>query len=262
MLRAANHSLAAENDMLRRWLRPFAQIASPKLSWAMVEYCIEGDPEKQALQAPQMQRAFNRAADALREDVPAGESADTSRLDLPDWVVNAKPHAPQASAVSEGAQPVGYFQRDDPEGCRWSQVSDALKGDPDIFALYKRPTARAEGDATLFCDLRSDEEKSNFFLSGQGYSSGVIAKAIQNDVAMAYHRCAEYAKAMRAEGGEAVALPSWFEAFLVNVCEIPDRNSPEDEPEAIVATLAELRDCALSAIENAARDAQAGKEGV
>ena len=45
----------------------------------------------------------------------------------------------------------------------------------------------------LFCDLRSDEEKANFFLSGRAYETGVIAKAIQNDVAMAYHRCAEFA---------------------------------------------------------------------
>jgi len=47
----------------------------------------------------------------------------------------------------------------------------------------------------LFCDLRTDEEKADFFLSGQGYSTGVIAKAVQNDVAMAYRRCAEYKKA-------------------------------------------------------------------
>ena len=54
----------------------------------------------------------------------------------------------------------------------------------------------------LFCDMKTDEEKSNFFLSGRGYETGVIAAAIQNDVAMAYHRCAEYQKeieALRAE---------------------------------------------------------------
>jgi hypothetical protein len=44
-------------------------------------------------------------------------------------------------------------------------------------------------------------------------------------------------------------LPAWFDTFLTNVCEIPDRNSPEDEPEAIVATPEELRSCALNAIE-------------
>lgn len=44
----------------------------------------------------------------------------------------------------------------------------------------------------LFCDLKTDEEKANFFLSGRGYETGVIALAIQNDVAMAYQRCAEY----------------------------------------------------------------------
>ncbi len=46
----------------------------------------------------------------------------------------------------------------------------------------------------LFCDLKTDEEKSAFFLSGRGYETGVIAASIQNDVAMAYHRCAEYQK--------------------------------------------------------------------
>jgi hypothetical protein len=44
-------------------------------------------------------------------------------------------------------------------------------------------------------------------------------------------------------------LPEWFDAFLVNACEIPDRNSPDDEPNAIVATLYELRQCAINAIE-------------
>lgn len=44
----------------------------------------------------------------------------------------------------------------------------------------------------LFCDLRTDKEKSAFFLSGRAYETGVIARALQNDVAMAYHRCSEY----------------------------------------------------------------------
>lgn len=49
----------------------------------------------------------------------------------------------------------------------------------------------------------------------------------------------------------ASTLPSWFDAFLVNVCELSDRNSPENEPNAIVATPEELRSCALNAIEQA-----------
>ena len=50
----------------------------------------------------------------------------------------------------------------------------------------------------LFSYLKTDQEKSAFFLSGRGYETGVIAPAIQNDVAMAYHRCAEYAKEVQA----------------------------------------------------------------
>ncbi|MDN7803151.1 hypothetical protein [Burkholderia gladioli] len=47
----------------------------------------------------------------------------------------------------------------------------------------------------------------------------------------------------------ASGLPAWFDTFLTNVCEIPDRNSPVGEPDAIIATLDELKNCALNAIE-------------
>jgi hypothetical protein len=65
--------------------------------------------------------------------------------------------------------------------------------------IYAAPAEQCA--ATLFCDLKSDAEKSNFFLSGRAYETGVIARAIQNDVAMAYHRCAEYAKQRAANKG-------------------------------------------------------------
>lgn len=56
---------------LRRALRPFADLATPPLSWAMVEHCVKDDPEKQTLQRPQMQRAFNRAAQVYAETATA-----------------------------------------------------------------------------------------------------------------------------------------------------------------------------------------------
>ena len=46
----------------------------------------------------------------------------------------------------------------------------------------------------LFCDCKTDAEKSAFFLSGRAVETGVIAAAISNDVAMAYHRCDEFKK--------------------------------------------------------------------
>ena len=54
----------------------------------------------------------------------------------------------------------------------------------------------------LFCDCKTDKEKANFFLSGRAVETGIVAPAISNDVAMAYHRCAEFQKeidALRAE---------------------------------------------------------------
>ena len=46
----------------------------------------------------------------------------------------------------------------------------------------------------LFCDCKTDEEKSNFILSGRAVETGIIAPAISNEVAMAYHRCAQLKK--------------------------------------------------------------------
>jgi hypothetical protein len=106
MLRAANHSLADENARLRRRLRPFAALANPRLSWAMVEYCIDGDPEKQTLQTPQMQRAFNRAAEALADELPSHVPVDCDALDLPDWIKNAKPPVPEQPASEQQAAPL------------------------------------------------------------------------------------------------------------------------------------------------------------
>lgn len=68
----------------------------------------------------------------------------------------------------------------------------------------------------LFCDMKTDEEKAAFFLSGRGYETGVIAHSIQNDVAMAYHRCAEYKKelaALRAAGQKPISAYT---------CTVPD----------------------------------------
>ena len=61
----------------------------------------------------------------------------------------------------------------------------------------------AENRSQLFCDLKTDEEKATFFLTGRGYETGVIAKEIQNDVALAYHLSAEYAKELQALRKEA-----------------------------------------------------------
>jgi hypothetical protein len=49
----------------------------------------------------------------------------------------------------------------------------------------------------LFIDCKTDEEKYNFFLSGQGYETGVIAASIQNDVAMSYKRCVSFQDELR-----------------------------------------------------------------
>lgn len=74
----------------------------------------------------------------------------------------------------------------------------------------------------LFCDLKTDEEKAQFFLSGRGYGTGVIAHSIQNDVAMAYHRCAEFKKELAALQAENDRLTSYYKNGIdcfANPCE-------------------------------------------
>ena len=72
----------------------------------------------------------------------------------------------------------------------------------------------------------------------------------------------DFAILARAVASPATAsgLPAWFDTFLTNVCEIPDRNSPVGEPDAIIATLNELKHCALNAIEECAGDVPAAAE--
>ncbi|MEF3066344.1 hypothetical protein [Pandoraea apista] len=94
------------------------------------------------------------------------------------------------------------------------------------------------------------------------FLSGAIAEALEN----ARYECTENQEmwdvtlaaaptpAAQSAGQEA-ALPSWWPDFIQNVCELPDRTSPDDEPDAMVATAQELEDCALRAIEDAAEDA-------
>ena len=44
-------------------------------------------------------------------------------------------------------------------------------------------------------------------------------------------------------------IDDWFDDFYLMLCELPDRTSPEDDPEAIVASREELRTCIEVAIQ-------------
>jgi len=46
----------------------------------------------------------------------------------------------------------------------------------------------------LWGDLETDEEKVNFLIAGRGFETGIIAKAIQHEVAMAVHFRSEIMK--------------------------------------------------------------------
>ena len=46
----------------------------------------------------------------------------------------------------------------------------------------------------LWGDLETDEERVNFLIAGRGFETGIIAKAIQHEVAMAFRFRSEIIK--------------------------------------------------------------------
>lgn len=44
--------------------------------------------------------------------------------------------------------------------------------------------------------------------------------------------------------------PEWWDAFILRVCELPGRSSPEGDPDAITATEGELLACYEAAVED------------
>ena len=66
----------------------------------------------------------------------------------------------------------------------------------------------------LWCDLRTDEERSAWLLLGRGHETGVVAVAIQNDLAMAYHRLAALAQMTAAAPESQAERVTELEALL------------------------------------------------
>ncbi len=48
-----------------------------------------------------------------------------------------------------------------------------------------------------------------------------------------------------------VNIDIWFDDFYRMLCELPDRTSPDNDPEAIIASREEIYDCLSCAIEEA-----------
>lgn len=92
------------------------------------------------------------------------------------------------------------------------------------------------------------------------YASGSLENS--NTAWTAFQRTLRaFIEAAPEKGGEP-KLPLWWDAFILNICELPDRNSPDDEPEAMVATADELEGCALRAMVRYAHPAAAKEPGV
>lgn len=65
---------------------------------------------------------------------------------------------------------------------------------------------------------------------------------------------------MSENGNGPTTLPDWWWTFIRNVCELPGRSSPADEPTALIASAEELQEAALDAIADHSLTAVEGKE--
>ena len=199
---------SADDDMLKRphdgryfWARTGDM-------WAAYQAAALTTPPASAL-AVDSADAFYRAVPTLTRDQVAHPN-DTGQ---PDWCALADEATlkkclalafAQAVAPAQVEQKPVYQVKGNKGG--WVDVSREVydnAADWNRRILYTRPqaaqpAAQITQNGLLFCDLKTDEEKYNFFLSGQAYASGIIAKSIQNDVAMAYKRCAGYQAACAA----------------------------------------------------------------
>ena len=117
-------------------------------------------------QALDIAKAYREWVDAVPKDIvlPAMPGHDR---DWSDKVIDKCERFLRAELAKPEQKP--FFQ--------FRECEDSQAGQPE-----------QEPDMKLFSDCKTDKEKSNFLLSGRGYETGVVAKSIQNDVAMAYHR--------------------------------------------------------------------------
>ncbi|MGD1323550.1 hypothetical protein ACNHE5_01080 [Pandoraea pnomenusa] len=117
-------------------------------------------------------------------------------------------------------------------------------------ALAAAPTTAAQSE---FPGVLSDSMKARISeLEDLAGAEKICAAALFTQMRHLINAAAERSKSTAQSAGHEAGLPSWWPDFIQNVCELPDRSSPEDEPEAMIATAEELESCALSAIEDAA----------
>ena len=60
----------------------------------------------------------------------------------------------------------------------------------------------------LWGDLETDEERVNFLIAGRGFETGIIAKAIQHEVAMAFRFRSEIIKERMENRPDTMGLPT------------------------------------------------------
>ncbi|WP_334021350.1 hypothetical protein [Burkholderia orbicola] len=165
---------------------------------------------------------------------------------LPKWDDGATARAESASETGAEVSGecfivIGHGESDIPEAKIVTRRDDLL--DAVLGMIYSSPSDAPDDVRAEYAEALADEDEWAADTWSVSFEIGGIVVWHVGLHPFALPR----SPAIAVEAPE--ELPHWFEMFLTNVCELPDRNSPEGEPDAIVATLDELRNCALNAIE-------------
>ncbi|OZI26674.1 hypothetical protein CAL26_04960 [Bordetella genomosp. 9] len=118
----------------------------------------------------------------------------------------------------------------------------ASEADP----VIRNPLITASGGGAVPVAWRYWNEKSQ---SWNTTTSQAVADAMREGGRAVEPLSAPSAQPEKQAAQDDGGLPVWWGTFIQNISEIPDRNSPDDEPEAMIATRDDLENCALNAIE-------------
>jgi hypothetical protein len=186
--------------------------------------------------------------DTFKKDLDAGYRTKDKEFAV-SMAAQALAAAPQAPAAPADAEMLAALQAVAADvvhvGAGENTISDAARAKVEavlekIGAPWPGPAAAPAAPDDVLCYIRPGAtlpERHGFEVC-RATDAGAMAVMGNGRVT---------APAAPAVDASDPALPSWWPDFIQCVAELPDRNSPEGEPDAMIATADELGACALAA---------------
>ena len=207
----------------------------------IAQRALAAAPQAPAAPVDDLAQLVKQLVRALRKALPGNDLADKAldylkRQGLQGSPLRATPEAPQTHAGLLAA--AAHIQAK-----AQAHLDERGSYDPDTGAVEMSESNQEHFNTLdeLAEELRELADKSAQAACDKPPAGWTCSRAPGHD--------GPCAAAPAAPAGDASdpALPSWWPDFIQCVAELPDRNSPEDEPDAMIATAEELGACAIAA---------------